>query len=86
MAGPLAAGAGFIALALWLPLSPDAQAALTIVEPQSWAQMDAWLDKLAEEKIVTPDEKEEQAARIDNLRDQGLNQGRRRIQRMLAAQ
>lgn len=70
VAGPLAAAAAFLALGLWLPLTPDAQAAATIVEPQSWAQMDEWLEKLEEDKIITPEEKEEQAARIAELRDQ----------------
>ncbi len=65
---PLIGAAAFIALAWWLPLSPDAQALIARVEPQAWAQMDAWLDKLQEEKIVTPEEKEEQAARIRDLR------------------
>lgn len=68
--GPLVCGVAFIALALWLPLSPDARAVLAAVEPQSWAKMESWLDKLEQEKIITPDEKEEQAARIEHLRDQ----------------
>lgn len=68
--GPLVGGVAFVALALWLPLSPDAQAVLAAVEPQSWAKMESWLDKLEQERIVTPEEKEEQAARIDHLRDQ----------------
>ncbi len=70
LTGPLAAAAACIALALWIPVSPEAQAALAPVEPQSWQQMDEWLEKLREEKVITPDEKEEQARKIDDLRNQ----------------
>ena len=70
IAGPFAGGVAFIALALWIPISPEAANGLKVVEPQSWGQIESWLDKLEQEKIVTPDEKEEQKARIQHLRDQ----------------
>ncbi|MBX7211420.1 MAG: hypothetical protein K1X78_24145 [Verrucomicrobiaceae bacterium] len=68
--GPLLGAAAFVVLAFWLPLAPEVPAALRVVEPQSWAQIESWLDKLVEEKIVTPEAKAEQAARLDRLRDQ----------------
>lgn len=70
VSGPFAAFAGSLALALWLPVARDAEAKGPIVEPQAWAQMEDWLEKLKEEKIVTEEEKEDQLAKISELRDQ----------------
>lgn len=70
IAGPYAAAALCVALAWWIPISQEAQAALAPVEPQSWQQMDEWLEKLKEEKVITPEEKQEQAKKIGDLRDQ----------------
>ncbi len=67
---PFALYALCLAAALYLPITPDAASVLPTVEPQAWQQMDDWLEKLEEEKIITPEEKEEQAAKIDALRDQ----------------
>ncbi len=68
--GPFAIYTLCLAAALCLPVNPDAASVLPTVEPQAWQQMDDWLEKLEEEKIITPEEKEEQAAKIDALRDQ----------------
>ncbi|MEN3942111.1 hypothetical protein WJU23_12515 [Prosthecobacter sp. SYSU 5D2] len=62
--------AGCMALALWLPLTPEANATLPTMEPQAWEQMEEWLEKLEEEKLITEEEKEQQAAKIAELRDQ----------------
>jgi hypothetical protein len=56
--------------ALRLPVNPDAAFVLSIVDPQAWQQTNDWLEKLEAEKIITPEEKEEQQAKIDALRDQ----------------
>lgn len=68
--GPFAAYAGSLALALWLPVAQDAEAKALTVEPQAWGQMESWLEKLQEEQIVTEEEKDEQLAKIEALRDQ----------------
>lgn len=71
LAMPWVASLGSIALALWLPLASDALATNTpAMEPQAWLQMEEWLDKLEEEKLITPEEKEEQMAKISDLREQ----------------
>jgi hypothetical protein len=59
-----------IGLALWLPISQDANATVPVMEPQAWSQMEEWLEKLEEEKLISPEEKEEQAEKIAELRDQ----------------
>lgn len=68
--GPFAAFFGSVALALWLPVTQDAEAAAPMVEPQAWGQMEHWLEKLQEEQIVTEEEKDEQLEKIAELRDQ----------------
>ncbi|MDB6005296.1 MAG: hypothetical protein JWR15_2283, partial [Prosthecobacter sp.] len=68
--GPFAAFAGSLALAILLPVAQDVEAKGPTVEPQAWAQMEDWLEKLKEENIVTEEEKEEQLAKISDLRDQ----------------
>ena len=68
--GPFAAYAGSLALALWLPVAQEAEAKAPVVEPQAWGQMESWMEKLQEEQIVTEEEKEEQLAKISDLRDQ----------------
>jgi hypothetical protein len=68
--GPFAAFASSLALAIWLPVAQDAEAKGPTVEPQAWAQMEDWLEKLKEDQIVTEEEKEEQLAKIADLRDQ----------------
>ncbi len=68
--GPFAAYAGSLALALWLPVSQEAEAKAPSVEPQAWGQMESWMEKLQEEQIVTEEEKEEQMAKISELREQ----------------
>ncbi len=68
--GPFAAFAGSLALAIMLPVAQEAEAEAPTVEPQAWAQMEDWLEKLKEEKIVTEEETEEQLAKISDLRDQ----------------
>jgi ribosomal protein L20 len=70
VSAPFALCALCLIAAFYLPVSPDAAAVLPTVEPQAWQQMDDWLEKLEEEKIITPEEKEEQAAKIAALRDQ----------------
>ncbi len=71
--GPAALCFGALAAALWMPITPKAVAALPNVEPQSWAQMEEWLQTLEEEKIITPEEKEEESAKIAELRQQPQN-------------
>lgn len=68
--GPFAVFFGSLALALWMPLAQDAEAAAPTVQPQAWGQMENWLEKLQEEQIVTEEEKDEQLAKIDALREQ----------------
>ncbi len=68
--GPFVAFVGSLALAIWLPVAQDVEAKGPTVEPQAWAQMEDWLEKLKEEQIVTEEEKEEQLAKISDLRDQ----------------
>ncbi len=68
--GPFAAFAGSLALAIMFPVAQEAEAEAPTVEPQAWAQMEDWLEKLKEEKIVTEEETEEQLAKISELRDQ----------------
>lgn len=68
--GPIAAFAGSLALAIFLPVAQDAEAKAPTVEPQAWAQMEDWLEKLKEDQIVTEEEKDEQLAKIAELRDQ----------------
>jgi hypothetical protein len=71
LTGPVVICTLCLTSALCLPVNPDAASVLPTVEPQAWQQMDDWLEKLEEEKIITPEEKEEQQAKIDALRDQG---------------
>lgn len=59
-----------ITLALWIPISTEIAGTLPTMEPQSWQKMEEWLEKLEEEKIITPEEKQEEAAKIAELRDQ----------------
>lgn len=70
VAGPLLACVGSLTLALSLPISAVMTPPLPTVQPQAWQQMDEWLEKLEQEKIITPEEKQEQAAKIEALRDQ----------------
>jgi len=70
LAAPWLGSLGIIALALWLPLSPEVVAVPPTMEPQAWQQMDDWLKKLEEEQLITPEEKTEQAAKIAELRNQ----------------
>lgn len=68
--GPFLAFAGSMALALWLLVRQAEDAQTPTVEPQAWGQMENWLEKLQEEQIVTEEEKEEQLAKIEALREQ----------------
>ncbi len=68
--GPFVVCIVCLAAALYLPVNPAVVAMLPGVEPQAWQQMDQWLEKLQEEKIITPESKEEQAGKIEALRDQ----------------
>ncbi len=68
--GPVLAFVGSLALALWLPVTQPEDAKEPTVEPQAWGQMENWLDKLQEQQIVTEEEKEEQLAKIEDLREQ----------------
>lgn len=68
--GPVVAFAASLALAIWLPVAQDAEAKEPTVEPQAWAQMEDWLQKLKEDQIITQEEKDEQLAKIADLRDQ----------------
>lgn len=70
VAGPFVAFAGSMALALWLPVAQTDEGKQPTVEPQAWGQMENWLDKLQEQQIVTEEEKEEQLAKIEDLREQ----------------
>lgn len=69
LGGPFLTSLACLALALWIPIAPDA-AALPTVQPQAWEQMDQWLEKLKAEKVITPEEKAEQAAKVEALREQ----------------
>jgi hypothetical protein len=51
-------------------VAQEAEAKAPVVEPQAWGQMESWMEKLQEEQIVTEEEKEEQLAKISDLRDQ----------------
>ncbi|HEY1081119.1 MAG TPA: hypothetical protein VGE29_02595 [Prosthecobacter sp.] len=63
--------AASIVLGLCLPLSQKAPTLPKIsAEPQAWQQMEEWLKKLEEEKFISPQEKEEQAAKVSELREQ----------------
>lgn len=68
--GPFATFVVSLALALWLPVSQDAEAKAPTVEPQAWGQMESWLEKLNEEQIIAEEEKDEELAKIAELRDQ----------------
>ncbi|WP_395747242.1 hypothetical protein [Prosthecobacter sp.] len=68
--GPVVAFAASLALAILLPVAQDAEAKGPTVEPQAWAQMEDWLEKLKEDQIVTEEEKQEQLAKISELREQ----------------
>jgi hypothetical protein len=70
LSGPLAASLGCLLLAWHIPITPEAVAAIASVEPQSWQQMDDWLEKLQEEKIITPESSAAQQAKLDALRQQ----------------
>lgn len=70
LTGPAAASLGCLMLAWYIPITPEVVAAPVSVEPQSWQQMDTWLEKLQEEKIITPEARAEQQARVDALRQQ----------------
>lgn len=56
--------------ALYLPVTPKAQAVVADAEPQAWQKMDEWLEKLKEEKIITPEAEAEELAKVDSLRNQ----------------
>lgn len=71
---PWLSSAASLTLALWIPLSPETLTPSPTMQPQAWQQMDEWLKKLEEEKLITPEEKEEQAAKITTLRDQPPDQ------------
>ncbi|MBB5037333.1 hypothetical protein [Prosthecobacter dejongeii] len=71
---PWLSSAACLALAFWMPLSHEVLPSLPAMQPQAWQQMDEWLQKLEEEKLITPEEKEEQAAKVTNLRDQPPDQ------------
>lgn len=69
--GPFLACLSSLLLAFYIPITPEAQATnLPLVEPQAWQQMNDWLEKLKEEKIITPESSEEQQAKLDALRQQ----------------
>lgn len=68
--GPFISFTASLALAVWLPVAQDVEAKGPTVEPQAWAQMEDWLEKLKEDKIVTEEEKVEQLAKIAELRNQ----------------
>ncbi len=70
LSGPVAASLGCLLLAWHIPITPEAAAAIASVEPQAWQQMDTWLEKLQEEKIITPEASTEQQAKVDALRQQ----------------
>ena len=61
-------------LAFHLPISPALIASRPQAEPQSWQQMEEWLSQLEDEKLITPEEKAEQAAKIAELREQSPEQ------------
>ena len=56
--------------ALYLPVTPEAQAVVADAEPQAWQKMDEWLENLKEEKIITPEAEAEELAKVDSLRNQ----------------
>lgn len=70
LARPWLIGIASLLLAFWIPLSPEASVPLVTQEPQAWQQMEQWLKNLEEEKIITPEEKEEQTRKIADLREQ----------------
>lgn len=62
------------AMCLWaavaIPVSKSEELTVPTMEPQAWAQMDQWLEKLNDHKIITPEKKAEQDAKIAELREQ----------------
>ncbi len=68
--GPFAACAVCLLAAFYLPITPDAAAVIPDAEPQAWQKMDEWLEKLQEEKIITPEAEADQQAKLDALRNQ----------------
>ncbi len=68
--GPFAACATCLLAAFYLPITPDAAAVIPDAEPQAWQKMDEWLEKLKEEKIITPEAEADQQAKLDALRNQ----------------
>jgi hypothetical protein len=53
-----------------LPLLPETVQAKAQSQPQAWSQMEEWLTKLEEEKILEPDSRKEHQKAIDELRAQ----------------
>jgi hypothetical protein len=56
--------------ALSLPLIPETVQAKSQSQPQAWSQMEEWLTKLEEEKILEPESRTEHQKAIDELRAQ----------------
>lgn len=68
---PWAVALSSLTLGWLVPVStPKAAQPLPSAQPQSWNQMQEWLEKLEEEKLIAPDEKEEMKAKIDQLREE----------------
>lgn len=68
--GPFLVCTAFLAGALLLPVAQEAEGTLSTAEPQAWQQMEDWLQKLEQEKVIPPEERAEEQGRIDGLRDQ----------------
>lgn len=64
--------AGVLVMTAWFIPLPEVSAKETLVtnEPDSWDQMEDWLEVLEDEEIIEPDSLEEIEEKIEELRDQ----------------
>lgn len=63
-----------LAAAVWIPMESEASQVLTIIQPQTWEQMDDWLDTLEEEEVLDPESQEDQREKLAELRNQPKDQ------------
>lgn len=70
VSGPFLVCAVCLLAAFYLPITPKAQAVIPDAQPQAWQQMDEWLEKLKDEKVITPESEAEQDTKLDALRNQ----------------
>lgn len=63
--------AACLVLALVVPVAAQRNSRpLPTAQPQSWSQMQEWLEKLDEEKLISPEEKDEMTAKIEQLQQE----------------